>query len=171
MSFLMDTNTFVTPSRLYYQFSLFPQVWDFLKERIEEGSIFILDKVKDEILAPSKEDDLAKWFKQIEIKNLIKHKEQQIVNAYAQVVQSIHDDICYKDTAIAEWSKPNVADPWLIASAKVYKLTIVTFETCNHNLNSQHPSRNAKIPDIASKFNISVIDLYKMLKELKFCSH
>lgn len=37
MSFLMDTNSFVEPYRLYYQFSMFPQYWDFIKEKIDDA--------------------------------------------------------------------------------------------------------------------------------------
>ncbi len=168
MSYLMDTNSFVTPSRLYYQFSMFPRYWDYIRGKIEDGIIVLLDKVRDEILAPGNKDDLAVWFEGLEVANLINHKEQEIINAYAAVMQSIQADRCYKESAISVWSEKSTADPWLIAAAKVYGLSIVTFETRNNSLNPFKPSRQAKIPDIAEKFNVPVIDLFNMLKELQF---
>lgn len=166
--FLMDTNSFVEPSRLYYQFTMFPQYWEFVKERIEDGSIVILDKVKAEIMAPTKKDDLAIWLESIEIKTLVEHKKQEVVDKYAQVLQSIQDDSCYKESAITEWSKNNVADPWLIAAASAYGYSIVTFETYNKTVNSTFPSKEASIPNIAEKFNVPVLNLYSMMKELGF---
>lgn len=56
---------------------MFPQYWDFIKEKIEDGSVCFLDKVRNEILAPSKKDDLANWIEGIEVKNLIHHNEQE----------------------------------------------------------------------------------------------
>ena len=168
MSYLMDTNSFVTPSRLYYQFSMFPRYWDYIREKLEDGTIVLLDKVKDEILAPGKKDELAVWLEGIEVANLINHKEQEIINVYAGVMKSIQKDRCYKESAISAWSENSTADPWIIAAAKVYGLSIVTFESHNNNLNTINPSRQAKIPDIAEKFNVPVMDLFNMLKELQF---
>lgn len=171
MSFLMDTNSFVEPYRLYYQFDIFPQYWDFIKEKIEDGSISILDKVRNEILAPCKKDDLADWIAKIEVKNLIRHNEQEIIYVYAQTMQNIKNDKRYKESAIEEWSRKDVADPWLIAAAKVYHLKGVTFESRNGNLNPINPSKVAKIPDVAQSFNVQTLNLYAMLKELGFVAH
>ena len=41
-------------------------------------------------------------------------------------MQSIQNDKRYKESAIEEWSRKDVADPWLIAAAKVYGLKVVT---------------------------------------------
>lgn len=144
---------------------------DFIKEKIEDGSVCFLDKVRNEILAPSKKDDLANWIEGIEVKNLIHHNEQEIIYVYAQIMQSIQNDKRYKESAIEEWSRKDVADPWLIAAAKVYGLKVVTFESHNNNLNAINPSRKAKIPDIAQSFGVQTLNLYDMLKELGFGTH
>ena len=61
-----------------------------------------------------------------------------------------------------------VADPWLIAAAAVNHYTIVTFEKPNDGLNARNPSKNAKIPDVASEFGVETVDLYSMMRELGF---
>ena len=48
--FLIDSNSLITPKLNYYPLDLVPSFWDSLKEKIEDGSIAILDKVKEEII-------------------------------------------------------------------------------------------------------------------------
>lgn len=48
----------------------------------------------------------------------------------------------YEETALSEWAKATVADPWLIAAAKVHNCTIITFEALNSNPNEKHPWKN-----------------------------
>ena len=70
---------------------------------------------------------------------------------------------CYKPSALAEWSRSDVADPWLVASAKTLGFTIITFETSNPNLNNYQPSKYAKIPDVARVFDVEVCNLFEMM--------
>lgn len=54
--FLVDSNSFMTPYRLYYAFDLVPAYWNALVEHIKSGKIVVLDMVKSEI--DKGEDDL-----------------------------------------------------------------------------------------------------------------
>ena len=52
-----------------------------------------------------------------------------IVEAYRTVLNQItHPENSYQPTAVREWANKHIADPWLIATAKFYDATIVTFE-------------------------------------------
>lgn len=73
-----------------------------------------------------------------------------------------------KPAALTEWSREEVADPWLIATAAVGNYTIVSFENENKGLNTRNPSKNAKIPDVAKVFKVEVKNLYYMMRVLKF---
>lgn len=87
--YLIDTNSLITPKATYYPMDLAPAFWTSMAEKIQDGSIAILDLVKKEILKPTHEDDLARWMKNLEIGQYIDHKQQEIVLTYAKVLQSI----------------------------------------------------------------------------------
>ena len=58
--YLLDSNFFIESKNTYYAFDFAPYFWTWLKGQMEEGSIFTLDAVKDEIEAGS--DELSEWF-------------------------------------------------------------------------------------------------------------
>ena len=68
-------NVLITPYRQYYSFGLAKPFWDQLKDHIENGSIAILDMVKNELLKGDDSDQLKIWLQSIQIKNLIKHSD------------------------------------------------------------------------------------------------
>jgi len=166
MVYLIDSNSLITPSRTYYQFKFAPVFWERLEQEIIRGKIAILDLVKKEIGLGN--DDLSKWLNGIEIGYYIDRRNEEIMLVYQEVLEHVRTNRCYKEAALKEWSNYNIADPWLIASAKVFGLTIVTFESNNTSLNIENPSRRAQIPDVAKFFNVNVCNLFKMMDDLKF---
>ena len=87
---------------------------------------------------------------------------------HGEVLRHIQENPVYKPAALTEWSREEVADPWLIAAAAVGNYTIVSFENKNKGLNTRNPSKNAKIPDVAEVFKVEVQNLYYMMRVLKF---
>jgi hypothetical protein len=165
-SFLIDSNSFITPSLNYYPFDMLPKFWEQLQAHIEKGSIFILDMVKREI--EQGDDELSNWICNIKIPQLIDHRTKEILFNYAEVLNYIQDSSFYSDRALNKWSQPTIADPWLIATALTYNLTIVSFEQPAGNLNSANRSNNPKIPDICSAFNVKYTNLFHMMRQLSF---
>ena len=163
--YLIDTNSLITPKNSYYPFDIAPGFWKSMAEKIEEGSIAILDLVKKEILKPAKKDDLANWMESLTIKRYINHGKQDIVNKYAEILQFIQQDSCYTEKALRQWTDGSTADPWLIAAAVVHGFTIVTFEKAVH-INANNPSGKAKIPNIAQRFQVKTTDLFGMIRDL-----
>lgn len=163
--FLIDANSLITPYRTYYSFDFAPKFWQQLGDHIEQGSIVLLDKVKDELLKG--DDELSDWLLDLDIRQLIDHREPDILAKYGEVLQCIQDDLRYKPAALEEWSKDSVADAWLIATAVAKDYTIITFETRNGGLSMANPSKNAKIPDVADIFGAITKDLYYMMRTLE----
>ena len=128
-SFIIDSNILITPQLTYYPMDLVPAFWTSLAEKIEDGTIVILDLVKDEIMALSKKDALCNWFESINVRNLVRHNEPDIVVKYGEIMNLLGTDGHYDNSkAIRNWS--NVADPWIVSAAASRNYTIVTFETC-----------------------------------------
>ncbi|MCL2153104.1 MAG: DUF4411 family protein [Oscillospiraceae bacterium] len=162
--FLVDANTFITPYRGYYPFDLAPKFWRNLEEKIIDGSIAILDKVYDELSAGG--DDLSDWLSKISSYSQIVHKNPDIITIYSDILTHIQTSGLYTSKALTEWSDIRIADPWLVACAKINEFTVVTFEASNANLNNQSPSSHPKIPDICKEFGVEHTNLFNMMRAL-----
>ena len=162
--FLVDSDTLIKPYMSFYPFDFADRFWVQLAQHISEGSIVILDMVKSEVECGN--DELSEWVKMIDIGRFIDHREPGIIAQYSKILDYIQKNNCYKPSALTEWSRATSADPWLIATSIVYGYTIITFEVKNSNLNTQNPSKSAKIPDICSVFDVNTDDLYYMMRKL-----
>lgn len=168
--YLLDANGFITPYNTYYQFEFAPTYWETLQNHIENGNIAILDMVFNEITDTSSYVyPLSDWAKAITISKRIDHRTNAVVLNYMQVLEHIKSSPYYKPSALTEWSRDTVADPWLIATAMSdSKYTIVTLETPNGYRSKINPCKKAKIPEIASDMGVKCIHLFDMMKDLKF---
>ncbi|MDI6619349.1 MAG: DUF4411 family protein [Clostridiales bacterium] len=146
-------------------FDFTPKFWQQMKIYIENGSIIIFDMVKNEIEKGN--DELSKWIKGISITDLIDHRDSKIIEKYSEILTYIQASKYYSSKALAEWSKSNIADPWLIAAASTYGYTIITFER-PVSMDANNPSSHPKIPNICSEFKVKYNDLYYMMKQLSF---
>ena len=164
--FLIDTNSLITPHLTYYPFDFANSFWNQMEEHIKNGDIAILDLVKAEILHCK--DNLSVWIKSVTIQNYIDHVDQTILEIYGNILNYIENNPCYKTSALAEWSRDTVADPWLISAAKAKGYTIITFEVSTRGLNSRDPSKYAKIPDVSSAFGVKTENLFYMMRTLGF---
>lgn len=54
--------------------------------------------------------------------NIIDHRTPEIIEKYSRVLGAVQSNTCYKQSALAEWSRESVADPWLIATAGSKKI-------------------------------------------------
>lgn len=162
--YLIDTNTLITPYKLYYPFDLAPGFWVKLRREIDNGSLLILDLVKAELVKG--DDDLSEWIKSIDDSLIIDRRTSEIMHKYGEILNYIQTCGFYKVDAVTNWSKPDIADAWIIATASVHNLTVITLEKGNGNLNSANKARSAKIPDICKQFNVPCEDLFYMMRSL-----
>ena len=99
----MDSNSFITPSNQYYQFSIARSFWDKIENHIVDGDIAISDAVFEEI--KKGEDDLSEWIKGITITNYISRKDPIIIQNYSNILKYIQESGYYKSIALKEWSR------------------------------------------------------------------
>lgn len=161
--FLIDTNSFIQPKNAFYPFDFAMTYWNKIEPFIQNGTIVIIDKVKDEIDA--QRDELTKWLNHISF-SAMSCSSPPIIKEYGNVLTYVQRCGLYKSSALKSWSN-DVADPWLIAAAKNTGYPIVTFEAPANNLNRKNPQKSAKIPDVSSRFNVICINLYDLIRELK----
>lgn len=164
--FLADANTFITLYLTYYSFDFGNSFWNQLEESIHNGNVVILDMVMTEI--SKGKDPLAAWIQNINVKT-IHHKQSNIISKYSEILSYLQNCGYYKPNALSEWSRMDVADPWLIAAASEYSYTLITQEAAvGKNLNPKNKCNIAKIPDVCSPFQVKCKDLFYMMRQLSF---
>lgn len=166
--YLLDSNVFIAAHRNFYAHDIVPSFWQWLDEDAAE-KVFIIDKVNNEL--QKDEDFLSSWIKNFlsrNPENLIKtSSDQEIIDNYSKVIH--HLSVCgfYKPESFSQWFEADKADPFLIATAMVKDLQIVTLERRHPDLNIKIPTkREPKIPDVADALRVDCIDLYEFMRSL-----
>ena len=162
--YLIDANCLIEPYNRYYspQFALSKQFWNHLHDLVNEGQVTIIDKVRDEVYGHNC-PEVDVWLDAVKSIMVACEKEDGIVEAYGTVLNQIaRPENGYQPTAVREWADRDIADPWLIATAKFYGATIVTFE--QSQAESDRPWRHPKIPTVASQFAISTESLFTFMQ-------
>jgi predicted nucleic acid-binding protein len=158
MSYTFDTNVFVSLHHKYRD-KYFKEIWAYLEKLMKAKEILISREVIVEL--EKGDDQLAKWIKKIpecivESNHEIQTIQKDIINRYPDWVDP---------NAI---NAPNTADPFVIAVAKQYNLTVVTQEGINYHHKEKPESlmqqqRSAKIPNICELEGVQWIDLLMFL--------
>ena len=60
-TYLVDSDVFITAKNLYYSFDICPGFWKSLVHHHREKRVFSVDRVRSELLAGRKTDDLVRW--------------------------------------------------------------------------------------------------------------
>ena len=168
--FLIDTNAFISPYRTYYPFDLAPSFWGFLEQSMATGDIVLLDVVYDEVTKG--DDDLSQWLSGVE-PQCLKRAQADILAVYKQILNDIQQakthtgQPLYNAKALNEWAQYDIADPWLVATAKARDYTLVSFESPSGALGASTLGR-VKIPDEAKKFGVKCCNLFEMMRALQF---
>ncbi|MFC3418673.1 DUF4411 family protein [Salinicoccus hispanicus] len=170
MEFIMDANTYIDAHRRSYPFDLFPGYWERIVLYSKKGSIKLNTHVYNEIAQEDKEplkDDLQLWLEnEFEGENL--KVSQDVVDTWIRIINYVGESDLYNQKALDAWADGSVADPWIIATAKVHDLTVVTMETKHGNLSSGSPTKAVKVPDVCEAFDVRCLTLPEMLRQLQF---
>lgn len=152
MTYLLDADVFIRAKNLHYGMDFCPAFWEWLVRRHEEGGIFNVEKVGDELKAGA--DELSDWADARGLMFFLRPDATVLpalghVSAWATGQQ-------YERTAISRF--PAVADYYLIAQALVGGHTVVTHEIPSAS------SRRIKIPDVCIGLGIKCMTPYEMLR-------
>lgn len=156
--YLVDTNIFIQAKNLYYPFNFAPGFWDWLEQINGKNSIISIEPVYKETQLV--DDEVSNWCKAH--KNLF----NSIDNKVYQEISNIQKILVQHKT---EQSKINdfmrgIADPYLIAFAKVYDYTIVTQEKLPAN-NAIVTNKKVQIPPVCIEMGVKWINLFDLLKK------
>jgi len=158
--FVLDSDVFIAAKNAYYAFGICPGFWDSLIHHHGEGHVLSIDRVKGELLAGRKTEDLVQWVKETTPAEFFAGTDNEdVTDTFGQVMLWVQRNSQYFDQAKAKFATE--ADGWLVAYAMVHDVTVVT------NEQPRPESRNRiLLPDVCVQFDVPYKDTFAMLTDL-----
>ena len=159
-AYLLDSDVFIAAKNSYYAFEICPGFWDSLIHHHGAGRVRSIDRVRGELLAGRKTEDLVQWvMTHVPPAFFVDTNEEPVIDAYGQVMLWVQRNAQYFDQAKAKFATE--ADGWLVAYAMVHGATVVT------NEQPRPQSRNrVLLPDVCEQFKVIYRDTFTMLRNL-----
>ncbi len=145
MKYVLDSDSLIDLFKHYYP-ERFPTLWKKFHALVSEGSLISAREVFNEI--GSREDSLASWAKKQKNTSFLESTVEEL-KFVAEIFQVQHFQAMIRTKERLK-GKP-VADPFVIAKAKIVNACVVTEEKKTDNA--------AKIPNVCDHFGIPCINL------------
>ncbi len=160
-SYILDADVLITAKNQYYAFDLCPGFWDSLIHYHKKGYINSIDRVKNELLAGAKTENLVQWVKNdVPSEFFLDADSNEVTAAYTEIMLWAQRSTQYFDFAKAKFATG--ADGWLVAFAKVHNIVVVTNEQPR-----PEAKREIKLPDVCTQFGVEYKDIFFVLRDLK----
>lgn len=155
----LDANIFIESKNGPYSFDLAPGFWNFLDQQVAQRRIRASMRVYDELVENYHNDELTKWVKDRRDSGLFREPDSYVTGRYTRIIDYVmENDVYGHEHKIAFLEK---ADPWVIAHAEAFNLTVATCEVLVPS-----NSKRVKIPNVCRQFNVPWVNMYTMLKDL-----
>lgn len=161
MRYLLDSNIFIESHKRFYNMGVFPCFWAGLVTMAQNGLIFTIDKVKDEVYAGK--DDVKTWLKNNFPAKAILPVDEITMASYQRIQTTVRDTGKYKSSTLNSYAAETLADPFICAYALGHgSISVVSYETSKPSSKTE-----IKIPDVCNLIGVPCIQIYDMLLALK----
>ena len=151
MKYVFDTGPLIDLFKHYYP-TRFPSLWEQFHDLVSEGKLISVREVYNEI--NSQEDALTNWAKEEKDKLFSKPTIEEF-RFVSEIFKVKHFQAMIRNKERLQ-GKP-VADPFVIARAKVLNCQVVTTEVFRDN--------SAKIPNVCKHFSVQCINLEGFMEQ------
>ena len=159
-TYLVDSDVFITAKNLYYSFAICPGFWKSMIHHHRQGRVFSIDRVRSELLAGHKTEDLVRWVTdEVPEGFFVPVDTDAVVRTYMDIMMWVQRHPGYFDQAKAKFATG--ADGWLVAYARVHGITVVTNEQ-----SAPESRREVKLPDVCDQFEVRRDNTFTMLRAL-----
>ncbi len=159
--YLVDSDVLITAKNLYYAFDICPGFWEFLLHHHREGRIFSVDRVRNELLAGRRTEDLVQWVRnEVPGEFFLAVDTEKVARVYTDIMMWVQRRPNYLDHAKAKFATG--ADGWLVAFAQVHGAIVVTNEQP-----APASKKDVKLPDVCQEFKVPRENTFDMLRALK----
>ena len=159
-TYIVDSDVFITAKNLYYAFDICPGFWLSVLHFHENGRVYSIDRVRNELLMGREDEDLVKWVKnEVPTEFFLPVDTQSVLDSYTEVMLWVQSHSRFLDAAKAKFATG--ADGWLVAYARVHGVIVVTNEQ-----SAPDSRREIKLPDVCDHFDVSRTGLFSLLRSL-----
>ena len=158
--YVLDSDVFIAAKNAYYAFDICPGFWKSLIGAHANGRVYSIDRIRTELLAGRKEEDLVQWAAtEVPKSFFLDSSAEEVSAAYTDIMLWVQQSRQYYDRAKAKFATE--ADGWLVAYSMVKGTTVIT------NEQPRPDSRNrVLLPDVCEQFNVPRKDTFSMLRTL-----
>ncbi|MCX6233788.1 MAG: DUF4411 family protein [Bacteroidetes bacterium] len=151
-TYCIDTSSLIDLKKKYPPDSFFKAIWDDIGEMVKEGNFFTIELVIEELNKfEDKNDFLVSWINHHKHK-LILHITSEVWTA-GKIIMKEHPELLKEEKQVKYIPE---ADPFLIATAMVNNLIIITEENkTSHN----------RIPAVSEFYGVRCINLLEFFEE------
>jgi hypothetical protein len=158
--FLVDSDVLIAAKNLYYAFDICPGFWMGLLQQHERGRVFSISRVRSELVAGHKTEDLVRWVEdQVPETFFLAVDDGDVPTAYTEIMLWAQRHTMYHDRAKAKFATG--ADGWLVAYARVHGAVVVTNEQP-----APESKTEIKLPDVCAQFEVPCKSVFTMLRDL-----
>lgn len=144
----IDTSAILDGWTRYYSPDVFPAVWSALEQLCGDGVIVAAAEVKVEL--ERKQDEVLQWFK----------RHVRLVPLDTQIQLAAKEILSKHERLVVKGGRRSLADPFVIAVARVHGCTVVTGEPRRGRLDKPN------IPDVCEALGVRWVNLLGMFREL-----
>jgi hypothetical protein len=158
--YLIDSDVLITAKNLYYAFDICPGFWKSILHHHRRGAAFSVDRVRSELLAGRKTEDLVQWVtSEVPAEFFLEVDSDDVTSVYTDIMLWAQRHSTYTPQAKAKFATG--ADGWLVAYAKVHGAVVVTNEQ-----RAPASKSEIKIPDVCDEFGVTAENPFSMLRDL-----
>lgn len=147
---VFDTSAYINGSRHHLPMGTFPSVWELIGEAMSDGRIISPRMVWTELKAH--DDDLFRWAKDFR-------------DSFIDPTEAVQREAGRIEAELPPSRTRGLADPWVIAEARIRELTVVTYEGQTF---AGVPTRRwpSSMPGICNKLGVDFCTLPEALARL-----
>ena len=147
--YYFDSSAFLEAHQRHYPMDVFPTVWRKLEDLVEHGRIVAPEPVLDEL--KKKDDDLARW---------AKNRKAMFLPLSEEVQASASEVLAVFPRLVDTVKGRGKADPFVIALARVEKITLVS-----HEKFVTGTQERPRIPNACKHFDVKHLNVVAFMRE------
>jgi hypothetical protein len=151
VTYLLDSNVFISAKNLYYGFDFCSAFWSWLDEGHRAARVFSIEKVRDELRGGA--DELTVWANDRPAMFL---KPDATIVPSMQKLSEWAEGASYEPAAVNTFLQ--LADYYLVAHAHAHGYTVVTHELADGS------RKRIKIPEACIAVGVKFMNTFEMLR-------
>ena len=152
--YLLDADVFIDAHRHYYSFDIHPDFWDSLERKHEEGFVFSIKEVYDELRVS--EGELSEWAEKMSMRNFFKEANDVATINKVEELRNWASTEKFTKEAMGEFY--GSVDILLVAYAKAHNFIVATNEVYDENI-----KKRVKIPNACEFIGVEYVNTFQLL--------